>query len=68
MNKNGVKIYIEVIGEHLKKNEFGGRRKRVGEDVIAHNQRVLWGDLERSNALSRDGFGKGNRRCPFQGV
>ncbi len=34
MNKNGVKLYIEVISEHLKKNELGSRRKRAGEDVI----------------------------------
>ena len=62
MNKNGVKIYIEVIGEHLKKNEPGSRIERAGEAIPAIEH---IGGLERSNTFSRDGFGKGNRRSCF---
>ncbi len=61
--KYGVDVQ-ESEASTLKMNEPGKQKKTSGKDVIAHNQRV-YGGLEKSNALSRDGFGKGNHRCPF---
>ena len=47
-----MKICIEVISEHFKKNEPGSRRERAGEDVIPAIEHI-------------GGFRK--EQCPFKG-